>query len=174
MISQRVLIVDDEPVVREVLGKLLATPGRELIAVDGYESALAAAAGSGFDAALIDKNLFGRSGLALARTLRSEHPQIEVILMSGFASLESALEAVQLGCFEYVTKPIEDFAALDLKLQNAIGKSKMLRRERDLRQRLLESELRFRTLFEATPDALLVVDAQSRALVDANAAALAL
>ena len=174
MTLQRVLVVDDEPVVREVLCKLLALPHREVVGTEGFDDALAAARAQAFDVALIDKNLVGQSGLELTRALRKEQPQVEVILMSGYASVESAIEAVQIGCFEYVTKPIEDFAALDLKIQNAIDKSRLLRQQRDLQARLFESELRYRTLFEATPDALLVCDARTGALADANPAAIAL
>jgi two-component system, cell cycle sensor histidine kinase and response regulator CckA len=172
--AQKVLVVDDEAVLRDVLCKLLAQPHRVLVGVGSAEEALAAAADGSFCAALVDKNLIGASGLGLARTLRKLHPELEVILMSGYASIESALEAMQIGAFDYVTKPIEDYASLSMKLQNAADKSLLVRQHRALIRNLFDSELRFRTLFEATPDALLVVDAVSGRFEDANPAALAL
>ena len=172
--SDWVLIVDDEPVIREVLEKLLAQPGRALLAVASAAEALQAANARPYCAALIDKNLIGTSGLDLARELRRRHPDLEVILMSGYASLESALEAVQIGAFDYVRKPIDDYDSLSLRLQNAVEKSKMRRRQRELMQELLESELRYRTLFEATPDALLVRDLATGKFIDANPGAVAL
>jgi two-component system, cell cycle sensor histidine kinase and response regulator CckA len=172
--EQKVLVVDDEPVLRDVLCKLLAQPRRALVGVASEEEALAAAADGSFCAALVDKNLIGASGLGLARTLRKLHPELEVILMSGHASIESALEAMKIGAFDYVTKPIEDYASLSIKLQNAVDKSLLVREQRALIRQLFDSELRFRTLFEATPDALLVVDAVSGRFEDANPAALAL
>ncbi|GAC1340045.1 MAG: hypothetical protein NVSMB23_09820 [Myxococcales bacterium] len=171
---QKVLVVDDEAVLRDVLCKLLAQPRRVLVGAASAEEALATAADGSFCAALVDKNLVGTSGVKLARTLRKRHPELEVILMSGYASIESALEAVQIGAFDYVTKPIDDYASLSLKLQNAVDKSLLVRRHRELMRQLFDSELRYRTLFEATPDALLVYDDSLGRFEDANPAALAL
>jgi two-component system, cell cycle sensor histidine kinase and response regulator CckA len=113
--------------------------------VGSAEEALAAAADGSFCAALVDKNLIGASGLGLARTLRKLHPELEVILMSGYASIESALEAMQIGAFDYVTKPIEDYASLSMKLQNAVDKSLLVRQHRALIRNLFDSEPRSRS-----------------------------
>jgi len=65
-----------------------------------------------------------RVGLDLSRQLKAVQPELEVILITGYASLETAVEAVQIGAFDYLTKPIEDYNALSLKVQSAIEKSR--------------------------------------------------
>src|ERR1700674_2608413 len=105
----RLLIVDDEPMVLDVLRRLLEEPGREIEVASGPEAALEIAGRLEIDVALIDKNLRGSSGLDLSRKLKSAQPETEVILITGYASLETAVEAVQIGAFDYLTKPIDDY-----------------------------------------------------------------
>src|SRR4051812_4250074 len=155
----RLLIIDDEPMVLEVLRRLLVEPGRDVEVASGPETALEIAGRMEIDVALVDKNLLGASGLDLSRKLKAAQPGLEVILITGYASLETAVEAVQIGAFDYLTKPIEDYASLSLKVQSAIEKSALRRSERALVARLKEAELRYRSLVEAAPDAVVVHDA---------------
>ena len=123
------------------------------------------------DVALIDKNLGDGSGLDVARALKQAKPDVEVILVTGYASLDSAIAAVQIGAYDYVTKPVSDYDALNLKIQNAIDKARMRREQRDLVARLVESETRHRGVFETSSDAFLLVDEATGAIDDANPAA---
>jgi CheY-like chemotaxis protein len=167
----RLLIVDDDPVVLDVLRQLLAQPGREIALAADAEEAIALAAKVAPDVALIDKNLPGLSGLELSRKLKQAHPEIEIIVTTGYASLETAIEAVRLGAFDYLTKPIHDYSDFSLRVQGAIDRGALRRSQRDLLERLMESEVRHRRLIEAMPDALVVHDAQTGQVQDANAAA---
>src|SRR5207248_5227894 len=124
--------------------------------------------------ALVDKNLQGASGLDLSRKLKATQPALEIILITGYASVETAIEAVQIGAFDYLTKPIDDYAALSLKVHNAIEKSRLRSAQRELLDRLMESEARYRHLVASAPDAVIVYDAQSGLLQDANGAAIQL
>jgi two-component system, cell cycle sensor histidine kinase and response regulator CckA len=166
----RLLIVDDEPMVLDVLRRLLEEPGRDVQVASGPEEALTIADRLELDVALVDKNLLGASGLDLSRKLKTVQPELEVILITGYASLETAVEAVQIGAFDYLTKPIDDYAALSLKVQSAMEKCRLRRSERALVERLKEAEVRYRNLVEAAPDALLVHDAEGR-VRDVNTAA---
>jgi two-component system cell cycle sensor histidine kinase/response regulator CckA len=170
----RLLVVDDEPVIRDVLRRLLERSGRIIEVAAGADDALALARSHTLDVALIDKNLIGASGLDLARQLKQLQPDLEVILLTGYASLESAIEAVQIGAFDYLQKPIDDYSTLEMKVRSAEEKAALQRGQRVLVQKLMESELRFRRLVEASPDALLLCDAESRRILDANPAAVAL
>ena len=170
----RLLVVDDEPVVRDVLRRLLEQPGREVLVAAGAEDALQCAQSFPLDVALIDKNLIGTSGLDVSRQLKALQPELEVILLTGYASIESAIEAVKIGAFDYLTKPIDDYNALSMKVRSAEEKSALRRGQRELVQQLMESELRFRRLVESNPDALVVYDAETGSIVDANPAAIAL
>ena len=111
------------------------------------------------------------SGLDVARGLKAAKPDAEVILVTGYASIDSAIAAVQIGAYDYVTKPVSDYDALNLKVQNAIDKVRMKREQRDLVARLVESESLHRGVFETSSDAILLVDAASGAIGDANPAA---
>jgi len=156
----RLLIVDDEPMVLDVLRRLLVEPERDVEVASGPEEALEIAGRLPIDVALVDKNLLGASGLDLSRKLKTLQPELEVILITGYASLETAVEAVQIGAFDYLTKPIDDYASLSLKVQSAIEKSRLRRNERALVDRLKEAEVRYRSLVEAAPDAVVVHDSQ--------------
>jgi len=169
----RLLIVDDEPMVLEVLRRLLVEPGRDVEVASGPEEALEIAGRLEIDVALVDKNLLGASGLDLSRKLKAVQPELEIILITGYASLETAVEAVQIGAFDYLTKPIEDYNALSLKVQSAIEKSRLRRSERALVERLKEAEVRYHTLVEAAPDAILMYESMGR-IREANTAAVKL
>jgi PAS domain S-box-containing protein len=167
-----ILIVDDEPVILDVFRRFLEGDGRTLLLAGSAREALEVGDREAhLDVALVDKNLGDGSGLDVARALKEAKPDVEVILVTGYASLDSAIQAVQIGAFDYVTKPISDYEALNLKIQNAIEKGQMKRRQRELLGRLVESEGLHRGVFETSSDALLLVDAASGRIEDANPAA---
>ncbi len=167
-----ILIVDDEPVILDVFRRFLEGEGRTLLLAGSAREALAVGKKDGeLDVALVDKNLGDGSGLDVARALKEAKPDVEVILVTGYASLDSAIQAMQIGAYDYVTKPISDYDALNLKVENAIEKVRMKRRQRDLLGRLVESEGLHRGVFETSSDAVLLVDAETAAIRDANPAA---
>jgi signal transduction histidine kinase len=170
----KILIVDDEPVVLDVLKRLLEEDGRDIALAATPAEAMAIASQGPLSVALVDKNLQGASGLDVSRKLKAVQPDVEVILITGYASLETAIEAVQIGAFDYLTKPIDDYAALSLKVHNAIEKSQLRRSQRELLDRLMESEARYRHLVASAPDAVVVYDAESGLVQDANGAAVQL
>jgi two-component system cell cycle sensor histidine kinase/response regulator CckA len=169
-----ILIVDDEPVILDVFRRFLEGDGRELVLAGSAREAIATGEGPGeIDVALVDKNLGDGSGLEVARALKASKPDVEVILVTGYASIDSAIQAMQIGAFDYVTKPISDYEALNLKVENAIEKVRMKRRQRDLLARLVESEALHRGVFETSTDAVLLVRVgpDGARVVDANPAA---
>ncbi len=170
-----ILIVDDEPVILDVLSRFLRTGDRTLLHAGSSAEALEQAKrAEDVDVALVDKNLGDGSGLDLARALKQARPDVEVILVTGYASFDSAIEAVRIGAFDYVTKPVSDYDALNLKVENAIEKVRMKREQRALFARLADSEERYRGVFQASSDAILLFDEASGRIEDANPAALAL
>ena len=170
-----ILIVDDEPIILDVFRRFLESDERRLLLAGSAREALAIGGGAEeIDVALVDKNLGDGSGLDVARKLRALKPDVEVILVTGYASLDSAIEAVQIGAFDYVTKPVSDYDALNLRVENAVEKVRMKRSQRDLVARLIASEELHRGVFETGSDAVLLVDAGTGAIEDANPAAVAL
>ncbi|MGI5817690.1 MAG: response regulator [Armatimonadota bacterium] len=106
-----VLVVDDEPYIREVCARALERAGYAVCTAEDGESAGRELSRSSFDAAILDINLPDTDGLQLLREVRRHNADAVVVLITGFASLETAMEAVQLGAYEYVRKP---FGAIDL------------------------------------------------------------
>jgi len=132
------LVADDEPAVRLVLARLLAAPGRKVLSAGSKAEALALAFAEGpVDVALLDRNLGDGTGLEVAAALKARRPETEVILVTDYASFQSALEALQVGLYDYLSKPIDDFEALRLKLDNAFEKVRL-----QLARRKAEEELR--------------------------------
>jgi signal transduction histidine kinase/DNA-binding response OmpR family regulator len=167
-----ILIVDDEPVILDVFRRFLEAEDRTLVLAGSAREAMARAEDPGeLDVALVDKNLGDGSGLDVARALKQAKPDVEVILVTGYASIDSAIQAMQIGAFDYVTKPISDYEALNLKVENATEKVRMKRRQRELVDQLVSSEALHRGVFETSSDAMLLFDAASGRLEDANPAA---
>ena len=89
------LIADDEPVILEVLGKYLAAPGRTvLLAPSAAEARLLARASGPVDVALLDRHLGDGSGLEVARALKADRPETEVILLTAYGQVDTAVEAL--------------------------------------------------------------------------------
>ena len=175
VIMPTVLIVDDEPVILRVLARFLDAPGRTVLTAASAAEALELARTQGpIDVALLDKNLGDRSGLELARDLRRLDALTAVVLITGYASFESAVEAVQIGAYDYVTKPVDDFDGLALKVANALEKVRLAREHERISAQLAKSEARYRELFDAAPDALIVIEVGSSRICEVNAPAAAM
>lgn len=101
-----VLVVDDEPAVHEVFSRVFEKLGYRFEAVSTSEEGFAKVATRHFDVFLLDKNLPGQSGVALARAVRASQPEAIVILITGYASRASADELVGVAD-EYLTKPFD-------------------------------------------------------------------
>lgn len=128
----RLIIVDDEPVVLNVLAAVFdQDPLFEVVRCPDGQSALAAMA-QGVDVLLTDKNLPDVGGLELARRVREFSPDAEVIVITGYASLETAIAALELDVFDYIVKPPKDIFEVRRKVRQALDKSRMARENRHL------------------------------------------
>ena len=102
-----VLVVDDEPDIREILTEYCRDEGYEVAeAVDGGAAITAVAHDPArYGLIITDLSLPGADGLALLRTAKTLNPAVYVVIITGYASLETAIEAVRLGAYDYLTKP---------------------------------------------------------------------
>jgi len=101
-----ILIVDDDRDTCQFIAELLAGPGRELAYESDPPLALERASRERFDAVISDINLNAtQSGLDILRAAKSANAQCQVVLISGFGTLETAIEAVRAGAFDYISKP---------------------------------------------------------------------
>ena len=103
----RILIVDDELVVRDSLGKWFLTEGYEVAMVAGAREALEAIQNKEYDLALIDIKMPGMDGMELQSRLREADPDLLVIIMTGYASVDTAVQALKRGAYDYIAKPFD-------------------------------------------------------------------
>jgi two-component system, NtrC family, response regulator HydG len=103
----RILIVDDELIVRDSLSKWFGEEGYEIGAAENASEALTRLAESRWDLALVDVKLPGTDGIELQRRMREIDPELIVIIITGYASVETAVQALKNGAYDYVTKPFD-------------------------------------------------------------------
>jgi DNA-binding NtrC family response regulator len=101
-----VLVVDDEPLIRETLAEYLGAEGLQVTACDSGETALVQASKQRFDVVLCDVQLPGMDGLELLERLQRLSPDTFVLLITAYATVENAVEAFQRGAHDYLMKPI--------------------------------------------------------------------
>ncbi len=105
--SERVLIVDDEPNLRKVLGAHLQREGYEVILAPDGEAALEIVEKGGIDVVVTDMVMPRLDGISLLRHLVDVYPDLPVIMITAHGTIDSAVEALKLGAFDYITKPFE-------------------------------------------------------------------
>ncbi len=111
MTAWNILVVDDDPVFAEALALALRRRGHAVAIAHDGDAALAA--DGDFDAAVLDLRLAADSGLRLIAPLRAARPELRILLLTGYASIATAVEAIKLGAVHYLAKPagIEDILA---------------------------------------------------------------
>ena len=110
----RVLVVDDEPLIRELLVECLEIVGLTADAVDCGPAALKLMKTESFDLVLTDMKMPEMTGLELIRRIRDFDEDVVTIMMTGFGTVESAIEAMKLGSFDYILKPFKTEQILTL------------------------------------------------------------
>ena len=121
-----ILIVDDEPVVRDMFEFLLANSGFQVNLAANAEEALESLENFDYNLLIVDKNLPGLSGLELMQKVRELRPQAEFIVITGYASYQSAVEALRLGALDYLEKPFEDVDLVKKKIDRAVERQRLL------------------------------------------------
>src|SRR5258705_3306417 len=114
------LVVDDEPPVLKIVERLATKAGFEVVSCGSGADAMRTLARRPADLAMVDLRMPDVNGLDLLRQIRTNHPGCEVILMTGYAAVDSAVEAIKLGAREYLTKPF-DFDRLKQVLEDIRG-----------------------------------------------------
>jgi two-component system response regulator HydG len=133
----RILIVDDELVVRDSLQKWFDSEGYETGIAGGGREALLAVQQKHYDLALLDIKMPGMDGMELQKRLRDADPDLTVIIMTGYASVETAVQALKTGAYDYITKPIDPDELVHL-VSNALGHKRYKREVERLRENLEE------------------------------------
>ena len=158
----RILLVDDEEGIRFTLGCLLKKEGFRVEVAAGRGEALALLAAGPFDLALVDIMLAGENGIGLLGDIKSMYPSTQVIMITGRPEVDTAAEAVRLGAFDYLTKPIRHETLMAVS-RHALSAKKM-NDERELYRANLDA------IFRTVTDSIVMVDREGR-LAQFNAAA---
>jgi DNA-binding NtrC family response regulator len=139
-IPGRVLVVDDEPRQREIIQLILEGDGFEVVEAGNSRQALLALRAQSFDLALTDLKMPDMNGIALLQEMVQAQPGLCVILMTAHGSIDSAVDAMRKGAFDYLTKPLEREVLL-LVVKRAMERSLLVRENRLLHEQL---HVRFR------------------------------
>jgi len=133
----RVLIVDDDPVVRDSLGKWFESEGYVVAISPGAREALTRIQSSRWDVALLDIKMPGIDGIELQAKLKEIEPELPVVIMTGFASVETAVKALKNGAYDYITKPFDPDELVHL-VDKCVEHSRVKRENVRLRENLQE------------------------------------
>ncbi len=131
----RILVIDDDRIILDSLCELARTEGYEVEGASSLQDALRLVDRSPFDLVLTDVNMPGGDGFEVLHTLRKRAPQTVAIMMTAYGTIDSAVEAIKLGAYDYLTKPIVDEDLL-LCLERALNQQRLLRENSDLKRRL--------------------------------------
>jgi DNA-binding NtrC family response regulator len=134
-VSYRLLIVDDEADSRETMAELMGRWGYEVATASDGTEALRRAAEWHPDVILTDLVMPGLDGLWLLRSLRTELPDCPVVLLTGRGTIQTAVQAIKEGAYDFIEKPLE-VSRLRLVLDRALEKKETLREVQQLRRRL--------------------------------------
>ncbi|MEK6800047.1 MAG: sigma-54 dependent transcriptional regulator [Planctomycetota bacterium] len=133
--SVRVLIVEDENLIRWSLRQKFEARGFTVTDVDRAQAAREALNGNVFDLAMLDYKLPDATGLELLREIRETDTDVVVIMMTAFSSIESAVDAMKLGAYDYITKPF-DMNEVLRTVDKALETTKLRREVRELRRQV--------------------------------------
>lgn len=128
---EKILIVDDEVFIRENLERILAEDGYRTLSTGSPEDAIQIVAEEEIGLVLLDLNLGSSSGLDVLRTMREVDPEVLVIIITGYGTVESAVEALKIGAYDYIKKPFKA-DAIHLIVKLALETQKLRRQVRHL------------------------------------------
>jgi len=132
-----ILIVDDDPIILGSLGEFLRLEGYEVEQAANSRQALQALEKRPFHLVLTDINMPDTDGFELLRIIKQRYPDTAVVIITGYGTIESAVEAIKMGAYDYLTKPINDDETR-LAVERAIAQQSLIRENRTLRQQLDE------------------------------------
>ena len=132
----RILMIDDEQLVLEVLAAFLEDSGFEVLqALDG-QTGIDLIRRERPDLVLCDLRLPGMDGLHVLATVSRDYPELPILVVSGLGGMSDAIQALKLGAWDYVTKPIEDMAMLEHAIAHALERARLRRENREHREHL--------------------------------------
>ncbi len=155
----RILVVDDDQRMAESIRLLLERQQYEIATVHNGRDALEALDAGPPDAVLLDVIMPEVDGFKVLDLMRARHPEIPVIIMTGFVTVDSALSALKGGAYDYLRKPFE-YEELVCTVQNALDQERLKAQTRRLTGMLEHSQRKYRHLVENSPDVIYTLNPQ--------------
>ena len=152
-----ILVVDDEEIMREILETLLTREGYDVKLAASGEEGLELARSLPFDAAVVDIMMPGISGIETLDELRRIDEELPVIIITAYASVESAIAAMKTGAFDYITKPFKNDEVI-VVIRNAMERRRLVNENRSLRQNIQERYHKFANIIGRSPKMRQVFD----------------
>ncbi len=135
MSDETILVVDDDPIILESIAELLKLEGYRVSTAASAEQALPKLEEHPYQLVLTDVNMPSVSGMELLRKIRVKHPETVVVLITGYGTIESAVESIKAGAYHYVTKPIID-EEIKVIVARALEPHRLLSDNQHLREQL--------------------------------------
>jgi FixJ family two-component response regulator len=139
-----VLVVDDEQIVHESVQRILEEQGYRVVSALRVDQALQKLESDSFDLALTDLMMPERSGMEVVEAIAKNHPDTGVVMFTGFATVDSAVESMKLGALDYLPKPFTPEELLEVT-NRALGKVIKARRDREIEQTYADAEKALRS-----------------------------
>jgi two-component system, cell cycle response regulator len=161
----RILVVEDDPVVAELFRELLPMQGYRADFVADAEAALALLMEQTYDLVISDKNLPRFSGLELLKVVKQSRPDLDVIIMTAYADMQSVLSALEQGVYDYLVKPFESIDDVLAKIHRALEKRRIVLENKRFLEYLTQANAQIEAMnreLEAK------VDERTRELASAN------
>ncbi|MCU0249840.1 MAG: sigma-54 dependent transcriptional regulator [Vicinamibacterales bacterium] len=152
-----ILVIDDEEIMREILEALLTPEGYDVRLASHGAEGLDLARSMPFDAAVVDVMMPGMDGLAVLDELKKIDDDLAVVMVTAYASVDTAVDAMKRGALDYITKPFKNDEVL-LVLQHAVERRRLVTENRSLRQNLQERYHRFDNIIGKSPSMRRVFD----------------
>ena len=122
----RILVVDDDKIIVESLAEFLDLEGYEAAGAQTFSEAVTALDRKQVHLVITDVNMPDTDGFELLRLIRQRYPEIVVIMITGYGTIESAVEAIKMGAYDYLTKPIID-EEIRLVVERALQQQSLIR-----------------------------------------------
>jgi len=133
--TERILVVDDDQIIVESLVEFLKLEGYDAVGAASFAQAIKALDRQPFHLVITDVTMPEADGFELLRVIKQRYPEIVVIMITGYGTIESAVEAIKMGAYDYLTKPIID-DEIRLVIERALKQQSLIRENRSLRQQL--------------------------------------
>ena len=143
------MIVDDDPVALDLLREVLSKEGYEVVSALSAEEAISQGIENIFDVIITDVRMGEKDGMDVLRSFKKTSPETAVIMITAFGSIDTAIEAIREGAFDYISKPFK-LEEIKITVRRALEQRRLLRENQYYRQELLE-KYQFKNVIGRTP-----------------------